>query len=143
MNVISEFKGHNFFLSNFYISTVVYGGLTFTSSEAAFQSAKVIDLSIKRHFTELSPSEAKALGRLVRLRDDWEEVKYEVMKEIVRDKFNRSNKLKCRLIDTGNAELIEGNTWNDEVWGVHNGKGSNWLGKILMEIRQEITSDVK
>jgi ribA/ribD-fused uncharacterized protein len=82
----------------------------------------------------------KKMGRKIKLRSDWEEVKYEVMKHIVRDKFTRNNNLKCQLIDTGNAQLIEGNTWNDTDWGVCNGVGKNWLGKILMEIREEITS---
>ena len=140
MNVIDKFEGNNFFLSNFYISLVQYGDLMFTSSEAAFQSAKTLDLEIKKSFCELSPHKAKSMGRRVKLRSDWEEVKYEVMKHVVRDKFNRNNNLKCQLIDTGNAKLIEGNTWNDTEWGVCNGIGTNWLGKILMEIREEITS---
>lgn len=143
MDTISEFKGKYFFLSNFYISTVIYGKLIFTSSESAFQSAKVLDLEIKKQFTELSPADAQILGQRVKLRDDWEEVKYEVMKYIVRDKFIRSSSLKCKLMDTGDAVLIEGNTWFDTTWGVCNGKGKNWLGKILMEVRQEINSYVK
>ena len=140
MNVIDKFEGNNFFLSNFYISLVQYGDLMFTSSEAAFQSAKTLNLEIKKSFCELSPHQAKKMGRRVKLRSDWEEVKYEVMKHVVRDKFNRNNNLKCQLIDTGNAKLIEGNTWDDTEWGVCNGVGANWLGKILMEIREEITS---
>jgi ribA/ribD-fused uncharacterized protein len=140
MNVIDKFEGNNFFLSNFYISLVQYGDLMFTSSEAAFQSAKTLDLATKKMFCELQPHEAKKMGRKVKLRSDWEEVKYEVMKHIVRDKFTRNNNLKCQLIDTGNAKLIEGNTHNDTDWGVCNGVGKNWLGKILMEIREEITS---
>ena len=43
-----------------------------------------------------------------------------------------------KLLETGNQELVEGNTWGDIFWGVCNGKGQNWLGKILMMVRDEI-----
>jgi hypothetical protein len=62
MNVIDKFEGNNFFLSNFYISLVQYGDLMFTSSEAAFQSAKTLDLATKKMFCELQPHEAKKNG---------------------------------------------------------------------------------
>lgn len=42
------------------------------------------------------------------------------------------------LINTGDAELIEGNSWGDTFWGECNGIGENNLGKILMKIRKEI-----
>jgi hypothetical protein len=48
--------------------------------------------------------------------------------------------LRDQLIATGDAELIEGNTWNDTFWGVCNGKGSNFLGKALMDIRKKLTT---
>jgi predicted NAD-dependent protein-ADP-ribosyltransferase YbiA (DUF1768 family) len=41
------------------------------------------------------------------------------------------------LIDTGNEELCEFNTWGDTFYGVCNGVGKNILGKLLMEIRDE------
>jgi hypothetical protein len=40
------------------------------------------------------------------------------------------------LLATGDAELIEGNVWNDVFWGVCNGIGKNWLGKLLMQVRE-------
>ena len=44
---------------------------------------------------------------------------------------------------TGDAELIEGNTWHDNYWGVCscskcNGRGKNRLGKLLMKVREEL-----
>lgn len=39
------------------------------------------------------------------------------------------------LLLTKTAELIEGNTWGDKIWGQCNGVGANLLGKILMDIR--------
>jgi predicted NAD-dependent protein-ADP-ribosyltransferase YbiA (DUF1768 family) len=57
------------------------------------------------------------------------------MKDIVWAKFEQNYDLAKKPIDTGQAELIEGNTWHDYVWDVCNGQGQNRLGKILMEIR--------
>lgn len=57
------------------------------------------------------------------------------MKDLVFQKF-KNEELKIKLLQTGNEELIEGNTWGDKFWGICNGVGENNLGKILMEIRQ-------
>ena len=136
---IDYFTGEYDFLSNFYIGTVVYNGLTFTSSEAAFQSMKCP--SRAREFTQLNPSQAKSLGRKVELRSDWEEIKDNVMDAVCYAKFSQNEDLKRKLIATGNAELIEGNHWNDTYWGVYLGQGENKLGKILMKIREEFQNE--
>ena len=48
--------------------------------------------------------------------------------------------LRQQLLDTGDAELVEGNSWNDTFWGVsaRTGKGKNWLGRLLMQVRGEM-----
>jgi len=61
-----------------------------------------------------------------------------IMTELVRQKFTRHVDLKQKLLETGNAKLIEGNHLGDKFFGVCNGIGENWLGKILMQIREEI-----
>ncbi len=87
-----------------------------------------------------SPSKAKRLGRGVSLRPNWENIKLQVMKDIVRAKFTQNTDLRIMLVQgTGDAELIESNDWGDEFWGVCDGKGENHLGKILMEVREELT----
>ncbi len=55
-------------------------------------------------------------------------------------KFTQNPDLLSKLLATGDAELIEGNTWGDRVWGVdlYRGAGENHLGKILMRIRDEL-----
>ena len=60
------------------------------------------------------------------------------MKELVLQKFSTNAELKDFLLETGEAHLIEGNGWGDTFWGVSGGKGENHLGKILMEVRQEL-----
>lgn len=135
MNAITEFRGSHFFLSNFYSAPVTYSGLYFRNNEAAFQAMKSVDR--KREFESLSPQAVKRLGRKVPLRMDWETAKYGIMYDICRAKFTQNPKLASKLLATGNAELIEGNTWGDRVWGVCDGVGENRLGKILMRIRDE------
>jgi ribA/ribD-fused uncharacterized protein len=141
--MINEFKGKYYFLSNFYSAPVMYEGLLYQNNEAAFQSAKIKDLDRRKQFCNLDPSTAKKKGRNVLLRNDWEDVKDEVMYQCVKDKFTRNQDLKQKLIDTGNEELIEGNTWNDTYWGVCRGRGKNMLGKILMRVRDEISLNIK
>lgn len=137
-NTISEFRGEYGFLSNFYAVPVVFEGLMYLNSEAAFQSAKTTDMSVREEFTHLSAVDAKRRGRYVRLREDWENVKLSVMYQVCWAKFSQNECLKKRLIDTGDANLEEGNTWGDRYWGTVNGVGENNLGKILMRVRAEL-----
>lgn len=138
---ISDFHKEGYeFLSNFYNAVVTYKGLTYQNSEAAFQAQKTLDNEEKIPFTVASPGRAKSLGRTVKLRGDWEFVKVNLMLEITRAKFLQNPELAEKLLATGNAMLVEGNRWNDTFWGVNikNGKGENYLGKILMCVRNEI-----
>ena len=88
-------------------------------------------------FSNLNPSEAKKLGRKVKLRSDWEQVKDQIMYELVFKKFSTAE-LWYQLNTTANEELVEGNWWNDRYWGVCRGTGENKLGKILMRVREEL-----
>lgn len=133
---IDAFEGKYRFLSNFSNHQVVYNGLVYKNAEAAFQAQKCP--SRANEFVNLTPSAAKRLGRRVALRIDWEEVKDGVMLAVVRDKFTRNKSCKDRLLQTGDAELEEGNDWGDKYWGTVDGKGKNKLGKILMQIREEL-----
>ena len=144
IKIIDNFRGEYAFLSNFApcIIKIEKCGLTFTSAEAAFQAAKCSEFADKIRFEKLSPNEAKKLGRKVTMRPDWDEpinFRLTMMEKILRIKFSDKNpKLKQKLIDTGDALLIEKNTWGDTFWGVCNGIGQNHLGKILMKIREDL-----
>lgn len=124
------------FLSNFYEVPVQYNGLLFRSSEAAFQAQKCPERA--NEFLNLSPDEAKRMGRKINIRSDWESVKDTVMYEIVLAKFSQNEALKKKLIDTGDAFLAEENWWGDKYWGTVNGVGRNQLGKTLMKVRMEL-----
>lgn len=134
---IESFRGYNGFLSNMYPSPITLGGVHYTCAEAAFQAVKLADKSARKMFEGLTGSEAKKLGRKIQLRPDWESIKINVMRWIISEKFKQNPELRMKLYRTRNFELIEGNTWGDTFWGVCNGKGRNWLGRILMEYRDE------
>ena len=139
--MISSFRDEYFFLSNFYPVEIKLDGIVYPNAETAFQAQKTLDVEERRKFSMLkNPVQAKRLGRKVKLRDDWEEVKLDIMTEIVSQKFLQHPHLIEMLLQTGDEELIEGNKWGDRFWGVCKGKGENHLGKILMKIRDTYKS---
>jgi len=133
--MIAEFQGQYRWLSNFHLTPVVYEGQVYPSSENAYQAAKT--LGDRSAFLHVTPGVSKKLGRRVKLRPDWEAVKVDVMRDVLRSKFALPD-LAQMLLETGDQPLIEGNTWNDTFWGVCRGKGQNRLGLLLMEIRSEL-----
>jgi ribA/ribD-fused uncharacterized protein len=141
--MINKFDGPYAFLSNFYHSPIVYEGLEYPTVEHAFQAAKTLKVSERESIAALpTPGAAKRAGRQVALRKDWEEVKIDVMRECLKEKF-KDPVLFASLVATGDEELIEGNYWHDNFWGVcscerSNGQGLNQLGKLLMELRAEL-----
>ena len=136
---IDSFQGEYRFLSNFYPAQVIFEGITYPTAEHAYQAAKSLDPNDRKEIAAApSPAEAKRAGRALKLRNDWETAKFDVMERVVRDKFTRNAELRDRLLATGDAELIEGNTWGDRIWGVYQGEGENHLGRILMNVRGEL-----
>ncbi len=136
-DIINSFRNENFFLSNFYEAPIEYNGILYTNNEAAFQAQKCIIPDDRHKFENLNPTEARHLGRKIPLRKDWERVKFSIMEEIVRAKFEQNPDLREKLLATGDTYLEEGNTWGDRTWGTVNGTGANGLGKILMAIRED------
>lgn len=136
--VIDSFDGEFEFLSNFHAHPMTVGGIEFMTLEAAFQASKTFDQAERLMVASKdTPGKAKRAGKKVTLRPDWEDVKVRVMLGLVRRKFQDS-RLRELLLATGDADLIEGNNWNDRFWGVCKGAGRNELGKILMGVRSEI-----
>lgn len=126
------------FLSNFHMAPIEYNGIRYTNNEAAFQAQKCPERAIE--FASLDPSSAKRLGRHVKLRPDWEDVKESIMYDIVWAKFTQNDILREQLLKTGYARLFEENTWGDTTWGTVNQKGQNLLGIILEDVRDEFRS---
>jgi ribA/ribD-fused uncharacterized protein len=133
---------HNTPLSNF--AQVPHGvhidGWHCNTVEHAYQIAKMLQpadrFQIYHHAR--TPAEAKRLGRKGVMRPDWGTARVPVMRGLLEQKFCPGTALAQALIDTGDAPLIEGNTWGDRFWGQVRGEGENWLGRLLMERREAV-----
>lgn len=133
--MIDRFRGPYNFLSNF-------AWVGKTTVEHQWQAEKTLDAIAKaKILAAASPWEAKRLGRWgVKLREDWETVKYERMKFWLDWKFAQAP-FDALLENTGEATLIEGNGHGDDIWGCiwrdGNWVGQNHLGRLLMQVRSE------
>jgi len=131
------FRNEYGFLSNFYNHKIGYKGLSFNNVEAAFQAAKCCNLEDMRMFVNLSGAEAKKLGRRIKLRNNWNNIRLSVMKELLLIKFN-DPLLKSKLLDI-KSDIVEENTWHDNFWGdcscqrCKNITGENMLGNLLRQ----------
>ena len=138
-----EFRDQYAFLSNMFACKVHYQGETFPCVETAFQIAKCADeddwsLFMNRRGFWCDGRTARTIGHKVKLRSDWDDYRLDVMYELLEDKFYHNEGLRKALCDTGNIYIQEDNDWGDTFWGVYKGKGYNMLGKMIMEIRQNI-----
>ena len=143
--MITEFDEKYAFLSNFYHAPFTYDGIEYPTNEHFFQAMKTLDQEERKKIAAAAtPGKAKRMGRQVQLRKDWEEVKEDIMRLGVALKFKAHPSLTKKLIETGDAYLIEGNTWCDQTWGScncprhKNIPGRNLLGQILMEEREKL-----
>jgi len=142
--MITEFKGEYRWLSNYYPCRIDYEGISYPTVEHAYQACKTNSFDEKRRIASFSrPGDAKRLGRVVDMREDWEDIKYDVMYELLKIKFSQPD-LRRSLVETGEQHLEEGNYWHDNYWGncycprCEQIEGQNNLGKLLMDIRSEL-----
>lgn len=153
--VIPKFEDEYHFLSNFHNSPITIkpanmGELVFPTGEHMFQALKYKaaysdgsdyykerDLKyVKQVISHEEPNWAKKIGRTVTIdTEKWDRIKIDMMRQTVWEKFAQHSDLRERLLDTGPAMLVEGNTWGDKFWGRVDGAGFNMLGCILMEVR--------
>ena len=147
--MIKTFDGEYAYLSNFYSSPIIYEGIQYPTVEHAFQAAKSLDMVKRQEIANATtPGIAKRLGRRVTLRPDWEEVKDDVMYQLLILKFQNPI-AKARLIETGCEYLVEGNTWHDNHFGnctcnrCQHICGQNVLGTSLMRVRSELQQELK
>jgi ribA/ribD-fused uncharacterized protein len=130
--------------SNFSSFKLEWKGYDWMTSEHAYHSEKFINNPeiIEQLKQSRSAHDAMviAYANKDRYREDWDEIKLDVMKSILIAKVEQHTYVKKKLIESGKKELIE-NSWRDDYWGWGENKdGSNHLGKIWMEIREELKS---
>jgi ribA/ribD-fused uncharacterized protein len=130
--------------SNFAAYPIHVNGKQWPTSEHYFQAQKFAGTEHEEAVRlAKSPMIAARMGRdrSKPLRADWEAVKDDLMREAVRAKFRQHPELAKILLDTGGATLVE-HTANDSYWGDGgDGSGRNMLGRILMEVREELRRD--
>jgi ribA/ribD-fused uncharacterized protein len=157
--------------SNFYKTNIEYNGKIYPSSEHLYQAMKFMkDPNNKKsmEYSDIIRQQSTAnkafilagqktgggyKWRLdlnpiikkyqdVKIRDDWEQNKVKIMKDILMIKFS-DTKLKKLLLDTQNKIIIE-NSPRDDFWGIGKKKeGKNMLGKLLMEVRENLKESEK
>lgn len=110
---------------------------------------------LKNILNETNPNKIKQYGRLVENYDDlmWSNLRYNVMKEGLYNKFNQNLHLKKILLETENNHIYEASE-NDKIWGIgmneNNAKnvdpifykGTNLLGKALEEVREMLKEKI-
>lgn len=143
-----EFEGEGNFapeFSNFVRSEIIVDNIYYPTVEHYFQAQKALDPHTRSWIASArNPGQAKVRGRQTPLREDWDEVKYEVMLAGLRAKFQRLDFK--RILRDFPGPIVEWNTWHDRVWGVCvcrrcDKTGENLLGKALEQVREEIRGE--
>jgi ribA/ribD-fused uncharacterized protein len=132
-------------LDNWSAHAVNIWGKIFPSSEHAYhyrkhsETAPSIALKI---LAAPSPWAAMKIDRqhASKRRKDWDNVKVDIMTEIVIAKVTQNEDVRIRLLKTGEKQIFENSPW-DRFWGRgEDGTGQNNMGKILMNIREKLKS---
>jgi ribA/ribD-fused uncharacterized protein len=136
--------------SNLYRRPLVYEGETFATSEHAYQAGKARKPEV-REWVLSAPSPALVAMAAHGLYywdivPGWSRTKFDRMRSVLRAKFTQHEDLQALLLSTGDAKLVENATVDNDVnrlWGEVNGEGRNMLGKLLMELREELRQEKK
>jgi len=132
--------------SNLYKRTIVFEGATYPTAEHAYQAGKPRKDSV-REWLLAAPSPALLAMAAHGLywwdvTPGWSKTKFVRMKAVLKEKFTQNEDLRRLLLSTGTARIVEAASVDSAVnrlWGEVNGRGKNMLGKLLMEIRAELS----
>lgn len=132
-------KDDRSFLANNYFCaiTVIIDGkeYQFYSVESAYQALKCV--GNEELFCNITADQAKKLALYLPHRENWNSLRLQAMYVVLKAKFIGNNGLKYLLCKT-KGKIKEVNETNDTFWGTCKGKGENYLGKLLMQIRDEL-----
>lgn len=133
----------NGYLSNFAACPIRIGDEVWATSEHYYQAMKfTCDELRQRIYSASSPAEAFSLSRDfdAQVRDDWYDIRVDVMRFIVTEKFKQNPCFALFLINTGDS-VIKEHSHKDSFWGDGgDGTGENHLGKILMSVRSQLSA---
>jgi len=134
------YENEFYVFSNFSSFAVKWKGKLYMTSEHAYHSEKFEDENLKEQIRNARSAHVALKiteANKDKYRDDWDEIKLKVMKEILRAKVEQHPYIKKKLIESGDKKLIE-DSWRDSYWGWGSNKdGENHLGKLWMEVRNE------
>lgn len=140
--MILQFQGEYRWLSNFWPCIIEYKNLVYPSVEHFYVAMKTLDVNLREDIRLTDKAgDVKRMGKHIILRDDWDNIKLDVMRYAITKKYSINNPtLMNKLLATGDVYIQEGNTWNDTFWGVNlkTGIGENNLGKLIMEHREKL-----
>lgn len=128
---------------NFSSFQIEYQGKIYPTSEHAFQSVQFIKSDPKLAEVIRNAKSAHDAQKLAEENKDKretnrEEIKLDVMKEILHCKVEQHPYVKKKLLQSGDRDIVE-DSWRDDYWGWGENKtGENMLGKLWMEVRKEI-----
>lgn len=139
--MITHFKDEYSWLSNFEKVQIEFEGRLYPSVEHAYIAAKSEDQGWRElcTTTKYRAGDLKEISEEIELRDGWDDMQVFVMYDILKTKFIK-NEYRTKLLNTGDMELIHGNWWGDDYYGVdvNTDEGQNILGRLLMKIRKEL-----
>ena len=126
-------------LSNFYKSVQVVDDIVYWTNEHYYQSQKTTVPHLKAWIASAPTAYAAMMAgrqciRKIQLVENWDEIKYDIMLKGLRAKFSQNELLKAKLLQTGKAVIHE-NSPTDMIWGI---KGKDMLGKLIMQVREEL-----
>lgn len=143
-DVVDGFFDEYSFLSNFHRVPCVVRGVTFKTSEHAYQALKLDDPKLVKLVAD-EPTPFACKKKLHEIVDaglaehpDLETLK-RIMDICIAGKFREGTVMAEMLVRTDPKLLVEGNWWKDQRYGVCQGKGMNLLGKALMRRRLVLT----
>jgi N-glycosidase YbiA len=154
--------------SNLFRSEIAIAGAEFPTVEHAYQSLKPRDKRVREWLLAAPAPSLVALAAHVLPSDEpdptdvmsrtadallgfhtrpgWSRLRYPWMLACLRAKFSQHADLADLLRSTGDNLLVEAGRIDDEAgrrWGIVNGRGQNYLGRMLMRVRSELAGTAR
>ena len=141
--------------SNLFPILVTVGNHDYMSSEQAYFHIMAMHHQLRALAAKIlwsrDPYEIMHLGNEIETDEEWNRKAEDVMFTCMYQKFRHNNKLREKLLSTGDLELVEA-TYNKK-WGAaatlnstslkkHEWSGGNLQGKLLMRVRQALREEL-
>jgi ribA/ribD-fused uncharacterized protein len=134
--------------SNLFRCEITFEDRVFPTAEHAYQAGKASKPAVREWILQApTPALAAMAAHGLYTWDivpNWASIKVDRMRAVLRAKFTQHPALRQLLLGTGTRRLVEAGTVNNAVnrfWGEVDGKGENTLGKLLMELRDELRKE--